>query len=254
MICIRVAGELFRRDVRRRADRGAGRRQCRRPLRAGHGLGDPEIREHRGRAGEEDVLGLQVAMHHAVRVRVLERVEDAAEHTDRGADGETPFVLEPAAERLAAHVRHHIEGDLPPVPRLDGAYVQERNDRRMLQPRRLQHFISEALDQRLVHQVRRQHLDHHFALELGVLREEDSRHAAASQFTDDPELLADGGLQACAEIWKWAPLGEAGQRYGRVSRLPRRAPAGRIGSFCPCARWRAIISFALNSNANRCTR
>jgi hypothetical protein len=86
-----------------------------------HGPCDPEVRHERLAAGEEDVLRLDVPVHHAALVRNGQRLRHGpGEH---GLDVEPPLALEPGAERLALDVRHH------PAEEAAGlAGVEERDD------------------------------------------------------------------------------------------------------------------------------
>ena len=67
---------------------------------------------------QQDVLRLDVAMHDAAAVRVLERVGDFARDAHRVVDGQLLFALEPLAQRFARDERHHVVQQL--VRRLAG--------------------------------------------------------------------------------------------------------------------------------------
>ena len=86
---VRVLAErLLRRHVRRGADDQPRLRDAA-PV---HAEGEAEVAELRHAVlGEEDVGGLQVAVHDAARVRVLERLGDAARDPQRRLE------VEPAA-------------------------------------------------------------------------------------------------------------------------------------------------------------
>jgi hypothetical protein len=99
VICVSIADRLLGRHVRRRPQGHAGRRERARvrgsPLRGRrHRLGDSEVGDDCVPAREEHVLGLEVAMHHAMGVRVRQRVGELAQ--------ETPGVR----ERQRAFARH----------------------------------------------------------------------------------------------------------------------------------------------------
>ena len=80
-------------------------------------------------AGEQQVLGLDVPMDHAVSVGVLERPGRLGGDPERRVHRELPLAPQPVAERLALDVRH---GE----PELAGglARVVDREDVRVLQP------------------------------------------------------------------------------------------------------------------------
>ena len=101
------ADRLFGAHVHRRAERDPRLRDRRVLGRALHPR-DPEIGHDGDAALEEDVLRLDVAVDDPLVVRPLER----AGHLDADAhgrvDGELPLAPDPVAQRLAAHVRHHV--------------------------------------------------------------------------------------------------------------------------------------------------
>ena len=77
------------------------------------GPGDPEVGDQRAAVlGEQQVLGLDVAVDHAVLVGVLERLGRLAGDPERVVHGELPLPPQPVAERLALDVRHG-EPELP---------------------------------------------------------------------------------------------------------------------------------------------
>ena len=103
---------------------------------------DAEVGEH-GHAvlGQQDVLGLHVAVHHARAVRVRERL-GAASRVIRSASAtrQPALALEPLAERLAADVRH---GE--PEPAVVLARIVDRADVGVLEPRGRRDLAAEAL-------------------------------------------------------------------------------------------------------------
>src|SRR5439155_13764274 len=58
--------------------------------------------------GEEDVLGLDVAMHHVVRVCIRQRATHFASYPKRLLKRELPLSIQAAAQRLSIEVRHHV--------------------------------------------------------------------------------------------------------------------------------------------------
>ena len=62
---------------------------------------DAEVGDHRVTRLEEDVLGLDVAMHHALAVGVGQGVGHLARDADGVVDGELLLALEPGAEGFA---------------------------------------------------------------------------------------------------------------------------------------------------------
>jgi hypothetical protein len=99
---------LLRAHVGRGADHHAGRGQLL-PSRRRHRPGDPEVGDQRVAFLEQDVLGLDVAVHHALPVSVVQGVGHLARDLERVLQRKLPVPLEPLAQRLAPHVGHHEE-------------------------------------------------------------------------------------------------------------------------------------------------
>jgi hypothetical protein len=91
-------------------------------------------------AREEHVLGLEVAVHHAVRVRVGERLAQLEGDAQRVGRRERPLAGEPLAQRLALDERHHVVERPRSLAR-----VVQRQDVRVLQPRQHADLAVEAL-------------------------------------------------------------------------------------------------------------
>ena len=68
-------------------------------------------------AREEDVVRLDVPMHDAVSVGMVQGVDHVPEQAHRFSDGELPLTGETGAERLALDVRH---GEPEPSSRITG--------------------------------------------------------------------------------------------------------------------------------------
>ena len=110
-----------------------------RPAHAAAGIGvrirgrarDPEIRhEHPVRAPlQEDVLGLDVAMHDAAGVRVGECRRGLREHPHHLRRREPPVAPQTIGERLPFHVRHGVEHEA-----IRFVHGEHRHDVRMREP------------------------------------------------------------------------------------------------------------------------
>jgi len=68
----------------------------------------PEVRDDRLPGLNENVLGLEVAVNDAARVRVVERVGDSDRDAHRLVDRELLLTLEPMPQALAFDVRHDV--------------------------------------------------------------------------------------------------------------------------------------------------
>ena len=115
MVDVALAGRLLGRHVIGRADDGAGRGE-RRGVDADGGveLGEAEVEElhdleARALAREEDVLGLEVAMHDAEVVRGPHRGHHLREDPRALRGVEAPSLREPPRERLSLEEVHHHE-------------------------------------------------------------------------------------------------------------------------------------------------
>ncbi|HEY8429920.1 MAG TPA: hypothetical protein VIL20_16170, partial [Sandaracinaceae bacterium] len=182
-----AARELLGAHVPRRADDGAAQRELRRvagPLL----LGDPEVAHFDevglvAARGEQDVVGLEIAVHDAARVRFAQRTRDLRDDAIHAREGHRSRG-ERVGERRALHELHHDEQapvlELPEIVELDRVRVREPDDDLALP--------IEALAQRLVAAVRRvQNLDRDVArrgAEL-LLGEVHAPHAAFAEHAHD---------------------------------------------------------------------
>ena len=138
---------------------------------------------------QQQVAGLDVAVHDAGGVRGVERLGGLAQPAQRGVVGEVAAGLEALAERAAAHQLHdheHAAGVL--------ADVVDRHDVRVRrEPRGGAGFALEALAGALVlGEVRGKHLDRDGAAEQLVMGLPDGRHPAVGEMADDAVALGQG--------------------------------------------------------------
>ena len=108
--------------------------------RALHRACNADVGNERAAIVQQNVLGLDVAMDHAVPVRVVQRTRDLTCDAQRVGDGELPLAFQSRAKRLASHQWHHVVQQ--PVGL---AAVEERQNVRMLQARRGADFGQEAV-------------------------------------------------------------------------------------------------------------
>ena len=225
MIDARIGGHLLGRHVGRRAERHAGAGQ---PLSAGgvaHRLGDAEIHHQRVAVGEEDVLRLDVAVHHPGLVSLGERVGDLPGQPDDLGHRQRSGPGQPLAERLALHERHHVVGEhLRAGPVGDDARVQQADDVRMLQLRGDADLLEEALGTEGSTQLRPQDLDRDFAIVLEVLGQVDRGHPARAKLALEAVAVGEGGRQM-SEV-----LGQDCSRIRLGSPPPTRHPPARCSA------------------------
>ena len=89
---------------------------------------DAEVGHQRAAVVQQDVLGLDVAVDHAVPVRVVEGVGHLAGDADRVVHRELLLAVEPVAQRLALDEGHDVEEVAVGLAR-----VEQRKDVRVLQ-------------------------------------------------------------------------------------------------------------------------
>ena len=207
MIDVRIGGGLLRRHVRRRADRDAERGHGAAAGRFAHRLGHAEVGHQRVAPGEHHVVGLDVAMHHAVLVRVGERIDHFGDQPHRFVHRQLAFAGQPLAKRLARHVRHDVVEEAVGV-----AGVEQRQDVRVLQLRGDLDFAEEARRPQRGGEILAQHLDRHLAMMLEVLGEIDRRHPALAELALDRDSGRPGGRQAFCGHRTGVEIGAASPR------------------------------------------
>ncbi len=160
-------------------------------------LRDAEVEQlHRAVVGHEDVVGLEIAVHDEVRVRVRDGREHLAEETQSRIDGERVLV----APHIDALPRDELEHEIRKPGGAD-AGIEKSRDVGMTQSRERASFAPKACFAGGARHREAQELDRGVALESSVapVREPHGAHAA---FANDPleyvraELLtrqAEGG-------------------------------------------------------------
>ena len=173
---------------------------------------DPEVGDEHavGRALQQDVVGLHVAVHEPLRMRVRERPRHLAQHARALGARERTARAHALRERLAVHERHHIEDEaLAILDRVDRDDVRVRELGR--EPRLAQEPITQP---RLRRPLGRQQLDRDRTIEMDLARQVDDPHAPAAEFAVERvpagervlELEKEGvGGRAHAPVW-WLGL------------------------------------------------
>jgi hypothetical protein len=141
-------------------------------------------------AGEEQVLGLDVAVDHALLVGVLEGLGRLARDPQRVFYGELALPPKPVAQRFPLDVRHGKPEPLSaplrpcaiaPLRPSHRPAVQHRQHMRMLQPGRGPDLPLEPLRAERRREVRMEHLERDRPVVPEVAGEPDGGHAAAAQ-------------------------------------------------------------------------
>ncbi len=126
---------------------------------------DAEIRDEGLVPGQEDVLRLDVAVDHAVAVRVTQCIGHLEGDVQRVFQWQRLFPREADAQRLARDVRHDVIAEPVRSVRHKEAFVcrENRHDMRVAELRGKLHFADEALAEGGVAQLGGHHLDRHRA-------------------------------------------------------------------------------------------
>ena len=181
---------LFRRHVLRRPEDDAWTGETRHRLRCRAELGDPEVEHLREGAlrsrYEEDVVGLEIAVDDAQRVRDREPGEDLERDVERERAIEAVLAIEALLERLAGEELHHEERSARVL--LD---VGHRHDVEAPDLRRHPRLLDEARDEPLpARELGVEHLHRDARPEGAVASLVDGAHPAFRDRADDTVLTA----------------------------------------------------------------
>ena len=144
---------------------------------------------------EQDVLGLDVAVDHAVLVGVLQRVGHLAGDAHRVLDGQLLLARQPVAQRLALDVGHDVE-DQP----VGLARVEQREDVRVLEVGGGLDLGQEPLGAEDGGQLGAQDLERDLAVVPHVVRQVHRGHAAGAQLALDDVAVGEGGGEAAEGV------------------------------------------------------
>jgi hypothetical protein len=181
----RITDGLLGSHVRRRSNGHADAGEARAIDRPVERLGDAEIRDDRMALTEQDVLGFDVAVHDALRVRGGERVRHFAQDLHGFADRDRALPREAGAQRFARDVRHHVERPLARIAGRHHPRIEQRQDVRVLQARRQLDLRQEAVGAERLGDLGADDLDGDLARVPNVMREVDGRHAAFAELAFD---------------------------------------------------------------------
>ncbi len=171
-----------------------------------NGERDTEIRDERLAIVQQDVLGLDVAVDHAVAVRVVERARHFARDAHGFANRKLPLARQSCAQRLAGDYRHHVVQQSVSI-----ATVEQRKYVRMLQPCCRANLAQETIGAQCGTEIRMKHLDRDIAIVPQIMREIDGSHPASAELALDAvavgerrcESLNDGHrAQKCSGVAK----------------------------------------------------
>ena len=184
-----ISGCLLRRHVLWRAERQPRLRDAL-PARVAHRQCDPEVGDH-GLAGlHQDVLGLEIAVDHAVLVCIGQRACDGGRDPHGVAHRELLLAVEPRAQRLALHIRHDIKEEPASL-----ATVEQRQQIRMLQVRGDLDLAQEPLDAEHRAEFRLEHLEGDAPFMAQVARQVHGRHAAFADLAVNHVSIGERGSE-----------------------------------------------------------
>ena len=183
---------------------------------AAHGQRDAEVGHKCLAVVEQDVVGLDIAVDHAVTVGIVERAGDGGGDPERVGDRKLRLALEPVAERFALDVGHDVENG-----GVDSAGINEGEDVGMLQVGGGFDLLQEPLGADEYRQLGAEHFERDPAVVAPIQREVDRGHAAGAQLTLDGVAVGQGCLEAIDPIGHDGKIGrDGGPLLQRFSGLP----------------------------------
>ena len=191
MIKIGLRRSLFGRHVGRRAQRGAEARAGFAIGGIAYRLGDAEVGHHHVFAGDQDVLGLDVAVHDAGGMRVRQRIGHFRKKLGHVRKGNRIRPLQSLAQAVAFDEGHDV---VKKAVRLAG--IEHAQDVRMVQARGDANLVLEALGSERHRDLRLEHLDGDLAMVPDVLGEIDRSGAADAELAFESVLAGQGQGQA----------------------------------------------------------
>jgi hypothetical protein len=144
---------------------------------------------------EQDILRLDVAVDHALRVGVGQRLRRFAGDPDGLVDGKLLLAVEPGAERLALHERHDVVQEPVGLAR-----VVEAEDVGVLEVGREPDLPEEPVGADRSGQLGPQGLDGDLSAVAQVLGEKDRGHAAFAHQALDLIAVAERGAKLLQNV------------------------------------------------------
>ncbi len=190
MIRLGIRRRLLRRHIGWRSQRYARGGELLATRRFAHRLGDAKVSDQRVATREQHVVGLDVSVNHAARMRVGQRVGDLAQ--DPGCFGNRKLAVadQPLPQRLAFDIGHDIVQETVGLTR-----IEQRQDVRMLQLGRDLDLAKESIAPHGGSELGPEHLHRDFAMVLQVLREIYGCHAAAPDLAIESVPFSQRGLE-----------------------------------------------------------
>src|SRR5690606_4897894 len=157
----------------------------------GDGARDAEVGDDHALAGEQDVLRLDVAVHHVVRVGNGERLGDLPGDVDGVFQRKLRLAVEAVAERLALDEGHHVVEQVAGLPQ-----VVHPHDAGVLELLGQLDLAEEPVATERGGKLGVHDLHGDVAVVRDVAGEIYRRHPAASELAREYVAAGEGGLQA----------------------------------------------------------
>src|SRR5439155_17435790 len=205
---------------------------------------DTEISDEGGAVGgEQQVLGLDIPVHHAVTVRVLERPRGLGRDAQGLVHRKLLLPPEPVTERLALDERHR-------EPELASglARVVDGEDVRVLEPGGELDLALEALGPKRTREIGVQHLERDRPVVSQVLGGEHGGHPAPPELALEGICCGEGRLQLRAQVRQTARLGEGEDR--KSTRLNSSHVAISYAVFC--LKKKKFDSLSISASSTAC--
>ena len=143
----------------------------------------------------QDVGRLDVAMDHAARMGVGQRLDHVVQQLDSFGDGQGALALDRGAQRLARDIGHREPEQLAVF-----AGMEQRHDIGVRQAGGHLDLSPEPVAVDPGGEIGRQDLDHHLTTERVFLGHEDTAHAATRELSLDRIGVTQGVLQVVQEL------------------------------------------------------
>ena len=137
---------------------------------------------------EQDVFRLDVAVHHVVAVRVVQRIRDFAGQSHRIGDWKMGFAIQPVTKRFALRDRHHVIEVAVGFPG-----IIERKNVGMMQSGGETDFSQKASRSHSSGELLANDLERHLAVMPQIFREVHGGHPARAELALDAVPIGQSG-------------------------------------------------------------
>ena len=163
-------------------------------------LGDTEVGHQGVMIGQEHVVGLDVAVDHAVAMGIAQGVRHVAQHPERLGHRQLAIAGEPGPQRLALDQRHGVVEQATRLTSIGFPRGEQRNDVGMLERGGELDLAAESVGAQRSGEIGREDLDDDLPAQGGLPGLEDPAHAAATQLALEQIAAGQGGAELIGEI------------------------------------------------------